>query len=191
MSVSRTLLMRAFGRPRGLLGRIGGVIMARSNRACALWVSDLLDPQPRDRILEVGFGPGVAIELMASRASLGHVAGIDASAEMVAQASARNAEAIGRGLVDLRHGSVESLPFPEGSFDKAFAINSMQVWPDRLAGLEEIRRVLGSGCKLALAFTPHSGHAPDGLTDLLSQAGFAAPDFVTKDRNFCALGTKP
>ena len=98
---------------------------------------------------------------------------------------------IGRGLVDLRHGSVESLPFPEGSFDKAFAINSMQVWPDRLAGLEEIRRVLASGGKLALAFTPHSGHAPDGLTDLLSQAGFATPDFVTKDGNFCALGTKP
>jgi hypothetical protein len=67
----------------------------------------------------------------------------------------------------------------------------MQVWPDRRAGLEQIRRVLASGGKLALAFTPHSGQSPDGLTDLLSHAGFASEHFVTKDGNFCAMGTKP
>jgi ubiquinone/menaquinone biosynthesis C-methylase UbiE len=37
---------------------------------------------------------------------------------------------IERGRVDLRHGSVESLPFEDNTFDKTLAINSMQVWPD-------------------------------------------------------------
>jgi hypothetical protein len=55
---------------------------------------------------------------------------------MVEQARARNAAAIESGRVDLRRGSVESLPFDDDTFDKALAINSMQVWPDprRIAG---------------------------------------------------------
>jgi hypothetical protein len=63
--------MQMFGRPRGVLGRLGGVIMARMNQQCAAWVIDLLEVQPHDRILEVGFGPGVGIELLAKAASEG------------------------------------------------------------------------------------------------------------------------
>jgi ubiquinone/menaquinone biosynthesis C-methylase UbiE len=187
----RSLLLRAFGRPRGLLGRLGGRIMARSNLACAVWATELLDTRPSDRILELGFGPGVAIELLAGRALNGYVAGLDASAEMVAQAKRRNAAAIAAGRVDLRQGSVEAIPFPAGAFAKALAINSMQVWPDALAGLGEIRRVLESGGLLALAFTPHSGQTSEGLTELVARAGFAAPHLVTKEENFCVLATKP
>jgi ubiquinone/menaquinone biosynthesis C-methylase UbiE len=84
-----------------------------------------------------------------------------------------------------------SIPFPDASFDKAFAVNSMQVWPDKLGGLGEIRRCLKAGGRVALAFTPHSGQSPDGLADSLSAAGVATPNLAMKDRNFCALGTKP
>ena len=41
--------------------------MARTNQKCAAWVIALLDIQPHDRVLEVGFGPGVGIQLLASR----------------------------------------------------------------------------------------------------------------------------
>lgn len=58
MSLSRDLLMRMFGRPRGLLGRLGGRIMARTNENCGAWAIDLLEIRPDDRVLEVGFGPG-------------------------------------------------------------------------------------------------------------------------------------
>jgi ubiquinone/menaquinone biosynthesis C-methylase UbiE len=61
---------------------------------------------------------------------------------MVEQACARNSIAIHNGCVDLRRGSVDSLPFDDNSFEKALAINSMQVWPDAAAGLQEIRRVM-------------------------------------------------
>jgi hypothetical protein len=57
----RKVLMRMFGRPTGLMGRLGGVIMARVNRNAAAQVIDLLDVRPDDKVLEVGFGPGVAI----------------------------------------------------------------------------------------------------------------------------------
>jgi ubiquinone/menaquinone biosynthesis C-methylase UbiE len=107
------------------------------NADCGSWVSDLLEIRPNDSVLEVGFGPGVVIQRLSKLATAGHVAGIDQSQEMVEQARARNATAIQSGRVDLRHGSVESLPFDGNSFDKALAINSMQLWPDATTGLRE------------------------------------------------------
>jgi ubiquinone/menaquinone biosynthesis C-methylase UbiE len=121
--------------------------MARMNRTCAAWVIDLLQVRPGDKVLEVGFGPGVGIQLLTSSASAGYVAGVDPSKEMVAQATTRNKKAIENGRVGLRHGSVASLPFTDNTFDKALAINSMQVWPDAVAGLREVRRVIKPGAK--------------------------------------------
>lgn len=176
--------MRMFGRPQGILGRLGGIIMAHSNQK---WVIDLLDVQPHDRVLEVGFGPGVGIQLLAEAASAGYVAGVDQSAEMVKQATARNVKAIERGRVDLLHGSVERLPFEDHTFDKALAVNSMQIWPDAVAGLREIGRVMKIGGRIALGFTPHARQSRTGLTGMLTAAGFAEVRLEEADQGFCAL----
>jgi hypothetical protein len=52
-----------FHRPRGTAGRVAGWQMAHrpSNRRRNRWVVRLLDVQPTDRVLEIGFGPGLAI----------------------------------------------------------------------------------------------------------------------------------
>jgi hypothetical protein len=47
MSVMRNILMRAFGRPQGILGRLGGIIMASTNEGCGTWVIDLLHGRGR------------------------------------------------------------------------------------------------------------------------------------------------
>jgi len=114
---------------------------------CGVWVVGLLEVEQNDSVLEVGFGPGVVIQRL-SNSNCG-VAGIDQSLEMVGQARARNAIAIQSGRVDLRHGSVESLPFDDDSFDKVLAINAMQVWTDPVAGLWEMRRVMKRGGRIA------------------------------------------
>src|SRR5262245_24338676 len=121
MSIARNLLMRMFGRPRGMLGRLGGVLMARTNAACGAWGAELLEIGPKDNVLEIGFGPGVVMQRVAHLAPEGKVAGIDQSSEMVEQARARNAAAVQSGRVEVRRGSVESLPFEDNSFDKALA----------------------------------------------------------------------
>src|SRR5215510_6757123 len=79
MPWARNLLMRMFGRPEGLLGRLGGVIMARVNRDAAGQIIEMLDLRPDDKVLEVGFGPGVAVELVLQCVPAGSVAGIDYS----------------------------------------------------------------------------------------------------------------
>jgi ubiquinone/menaquinone biosynthesis C-methylase UbiE len=187
----RTILMRMFGRPKGVLGRLGGVIMARVNRDAAAQVIEMLDFRPDDKVLEVGFGPGVAIQLLLHRVPAGSVAGIDYSQEMVRQAAARNAAALRNRRVDLRYGSAERLPFADETFDKALAINSMQAWPDAPAGLREIQRVLKHDGNVALGFTINSGQPKEGVVELLTAAGFAQARIVDRSKLFCAIATKP
>jgi ubiquinone/menaquinone biosynthesis C-methylase UbiE len=191
MTIGKRILLRMFGRPKGSLGRLGGIIMARTNRKVASWAIDLLGVSPSDRVLEVGFGPGVGIQLLTKSASSGRVVGVDYSKEMVEQARVRNAKAIEAGLVDLREGSVERLPFKDETFNSALAVNSMQVWPDAMAGLRELRRVMKPGGRIALAFTRHSGQPKSGLTDALTAARFAGARMAETDDGFCALATKP
>jgi ubiquinone/menaquinone biosynthesis C-methylase UbiE len=188
MSIVDSIFMRMFGRPQGMLGRFGGIIMARMNQALTYSVIDLLDIQPNDRVLEIGFGSGMGIQRLAELASTGYIAGIDYSKEMVEQATERNKLAIDAGLVDLRQGSVESLPFEDNTFDKALAVNSMQVWSDATFGLREMRRVMKNvDGRIALGFTPYSGQSSNGLTEMLTTAGFTEVQLVETERDFCAL----
>jgi ubiquinone/menaquinone biosynthesis C-methylase UbiE len=129
MSLGRAILMRMFGRPQGILGRVGGRIMAHTKGAWSARVSGLLEIAPNDCVLEIGFGPGVAIGHLSRQTRAARIVGIDASREMVEQARARNIDAIRSGRVDLRLGTVEHMPFGNNGFDKALAINSMQVCP--------------------------------------------------------------
>jgi ubiquinone/menaquinone biosynthesis C-methylase UbiE len=190
MGIMKPIFMRMFGRPRGSLGRLGGHIMARLNAECGVRACELLEIAADDTILEVGFGPGVTIDHVATLVPAGRVAGIDQSAEMVAQARARNAAAIRTGRVDLRYGSVDSLPFDTDCFDGALSVNSLQVWPDAVAGLQEIRRVLRPGATLVLGFTPYSGQDREGVTEALDAAGFEELQLVEIDAGFCVLATK-
>jgi ubiquinone/menaquinone biosynthesis C-methylase UbiE len=192
MSITKAILMQMFGCPRGLLGRLGGPIMARTNAKCGKWVSDQLEIVFNDCVLEVGFGPGVTIDYLSTLTPAGRIAGIDQSKEMYEQARALNMASIKSGHVDLRCGSVDSLPFDDHKFDAALAINSMQVWPDVQTGFREIRRVMKPGAKIAIGFTPYSGRSKDGLTETLAEAGFTQVRLVEEtDVGFCVLGTKP
>ncbi|WP_306052205.1 class I SAM-dependent methyltransferase [Natronococcus wangiae] len=180
-----------FSRPSGVLGRIGGALMARTNDDVAAQVVDALDLNTTDSALEVGFGPGPGIERAAGVVADGRVAGVDYSETMVDRARRRNAGTIDAGRVDLRYGSVEALPFDDDdAFDDAFSINSLHVWPDRRAGLREIRRVLRPGGTVIVALTPHAGR-PDDLDHLLRDAEFEDVRRLTGIDADCVAGRTP
>ena len=140
-----SLLDGQSGHPTGIVGRMLGEQMVRQHRPETIWTFSLLDLKPEDHILELGFGAGKAIELVAAHANNGHVSGIDLSQEMVRAASRRNAQAIKAGQVALRHGDLTTLPFAENQFDKVFSIQTLYFWPDPPRALAEIFRVLKPG----------------------------------------------
>lgn len=194
-------LVRQFGHPRGLPGRVVGGVMAHrsSNRRRNLWAVSLLDVQAADRVLEVGFGPGVAIDELARLAHHGAVYGIDHSDVMVRQATKRNRAAVRAGLVDLRLGSVDDLPAFAEPLDKVLAVNSVGFWPEPWERLKELRGLLRPDGQIAIASQPRcpgatretSDRAAGEIKALLEEAGFSDTRVETLDLDppvVCVLG---
>jgi ubiquinone/menaquinone biosynthesis C-methylase UbiE len=152
-------------KPSGILGQFVGSVMKNMNDADAKWTVSLLDVQPESRVLEIGFGPGVAIQYASEKASKGFVSGIDHSETMVQAARKRNVAAIRTGRVDLKQGDVSALSYPDASFDKAFAIHSIMFWSKPVDCLKELRRVLRPDGLLAITVVP-KGRRPDLPPDL-------------------------
>ncbi|GHO45643.1 class I SAM-dependent methyltransferase [Ktedonospora formicarum] len=190
-----------FAHPRGILGRLGGQIMARSNRPLYEWTFSLLPIRSGESVLEVGFGAGEAIHMLTHRTQADQVVGIDASTQMLRLAKRRNATALLSGRAQLHQGYAEKLPFPENTFHVAFAINSVQIWADRKAAILELWRVLRPEGILALTFQPRHIKSEldfkaisDQLVFDLTQTGFSDVNLQIKPHKaaniLCALGHK-
>ncbi len=151
--VKAFLLAGQHGHPRGIIGYMLGEQMVRQHMAETNWTISLLNIQPEDRVLELGFGAGRALELVATQASNGHISGIDISQTMLDAASRRNARTIKAGRVSLRHGDLTTLPFPDNQFDKVFSIQTLYFWPDPRHALAEIFRVLKPGGTLVITLS--------------------------------------
>ncbi len=132
----------------GTSGRLAGAVMARLNRDMEDAAVDELDPAPTDRVLAVGFGPGVGIAALTPRLPTGFVGGIDPSSAMVEQARRRNRAAVNEGRVELAATGADTIPWPDAMFDGAVAVNSIKLWQPFDASLHEIARVLAPGASL-------------------------------------------
>lgn len=165
----KRFLRTQFGQPAGLCGDIVGRIMAhtKSNSERIDWTISLLQIKPDDRVLEIGFGPGIAIERVNRIAGEGFTAGVDHSEVMVKQASRRNAEEISKGKVMLALGSPLKLPAFDKPFDKIFTINSIHFWSRPVDCLIELRKLLRPGGLIAVTIQPRTRGASAETTRIL------------------------
>jgi len=146
-----------------------------------------------ESILDVGCGTGgVTIPAKIRVGENGSAAGIDPAPEMIAVAHRKASRA---GMeIDFRVGVIESLPFPDDTFDVVTSSLMMHHLPEHLQikGLAEILRVLKPAGRILIAdmmrpstslfkrfFTSlafHHGHGVqfgiEDLLELLKQAGF-------------------
>jgi SAM-dependent methyltransferase len=190
--------------PRGAAGRVTGWVFAHrpSNRQRNRWVVSLLGVRAADQVFEVGFGPGIAVAELV-RAGAGHVYGIDHSGVMLRQASRRNAAAIRAGRVTLINAPADQLPPAlDGPFDAILAVNSLGFWPAPAERLDELRRRLAPGGRVAIASQPRcpgatvgtSRNAADEVENLLRSAGFTQMSTQTLPISppvICVLATVP
>lgn len=142
----RRRLAAQLGRPSGSFGRVIAAMLNRGNRSTNERALELLDVGAGDRVLDVGFGGGVALGLLLDTGA-SVVAGVDHSTVAV--------EAVRRRLEDrvlLEHGSIEALPFADASFDRVLSVHTIYFWPDAETGARELFRVCAPGGRLVLGF---------------------------------------
>jgi ubiquinone/menaquinone biosynthesis C-methylase UbiE len=110
----------------------------------------LLGLGPGDMVLDVACGPGnFSREFARAVGDDGLVVGIDASRTMLSRGAAdlRSAGLANLGLV---RGDATRLPFGDSSFDGVCCFAALHLFADPLAGLDEMRRVLRPGGRIAL-----------------------------------------
>lgn len=144
------ILQDQFSLPTGLMGKIVGWWMSRANRQLNRVALRQLQVRRGDSVLEIGFGPGQAIDRMVRRTRARFIAGIDPSAVMVEHATARNQGSLETGRVKLVQGIAEDMPFEADSFSKVVAISNLLVWNSPQKGLDEAYRVMKPGGKVVI-----------------------------------------
>jgi ubiquinone/menaquinone biosynthesis C-methylase UbiE len=117
--------------------------------------------KPGESVLDVGCGTGgVTIPAKIRVGENGSAAGIDPSPEMIAVAR-RKAQRAGI-EIDFRVGVIESLPFPDETFDVVTSSLMMHHLPQHLQvkGMAEIWRVLKPGGRLLIADMKRPSRSP-------------------------------
>lgn len=70
-------ICRMFVRPEGNDGERGADLMEQYGDAMAQAAVAHLAPAPADRVIEIGFGPGLGLQVLARTLVHGHVTGVD------------------------------------------------------------------------------------------------------------------
>ena len=160
-------------------------------------------------VLDVGCGGGAALNELAERFPEAKLTGCDVSPLAIVTATALNETHVKSGRMAFHLCGVPDLPFADGAFDTVFSVESLYFWPDQVAGLREIRRVLAPGGYFMTALEMAGGamnerqlaivehlkmRCPDldELRALLIEAGFAdvTVEFEPEHRWLRAAGRK-
>jgi cyclopropane fatty-acyl-phospholipid synthase-like methyltransferase len=152
-----------------------------SNRRRNDWTVELLGIQPGHRVLEIGFGPGIALQRASSLVGDGEVVGIDRSETMRRQAAARNQGAITAGRLRLICSTLDAESPALGRFDRIYSVNVVQFWKDPAQVYALLRSLLRPGGVIATTYQPrHRGataadaeRKADSVAAWLTNAGFA------------------
>jgi SAM-dependent methyltransferase len=111
----------------------------------------LANPQAEERVLDVACGTGVLTRLVAKTIGpKGRVIGLDLNSEMLAVARKIALEPTSAASIEWREGDASAMPFEDEFFDVVFCAFGLMFFPDRVAALKEMRRVLRPNGRLTL-----------------------------------------
>ena len=137
-------------RPHGLGGPLIGRLWVKETAKVNDAALDLLAPTTGEDILEIGFGPGRTLGLLAERRS--RVTGVDVSEAMLDLATRRNGEHVRTGTLKLHRTNGVALPLDDDSVDAVLSVHNVYFWPEPQMTIAEIARVLRPGGRVLLAF---------------------------------------
>jgi len=141
MDILRKIGMQ-FKKPRGVPGKIISDLMIIGNRSAYDNMIRDLKIQANDKILEIGYGPGVGIGLISRIFESCNIYGIDFSELMYKRASKRNYRFIKDNRVHLMFGDFIETELNTAGFDKIFCINVVYFWDDLQKPFEKVYSLL-------------------------------------------------
>lgn len=151
------------------------------------WLVDRLDVGPDDRLLEIGCGRGVAVDLVCARLDRGQITGLDRSAKAIEAAEERNAAWVAAGKASFRCGPATAVgELDAASVDTVFAMNVNLFWvqenPEELA---LIRRALAPGGVVHLAWeapsTAKAASIERAVSRALDEHGFTSATVLSPE----------
>lgn len=133
-----------FKKPTGLFGIFSSNIMIKGNLIKYEQLIKILDVQPNDKLLEIGYGPGIGINRIAQRFASCTIHGIDFSGLMYKRASKYNKLYIGD-RVQLQFGDFLKMSVDSNCYDKVFCLNVIYFWDDLIEPFEKVISILKPG----------------------------------------------
>ena len=173
-------LFRNCAEPRGALGRLMLRMMNRGHRRVYAWTFDHCPLADGMRTLDVGCGGGGAILELTRRFPAIRADGVDVSEESVAMCRRRVAAADIANPGEIVRGEAGALPMADATYDLAYAIETVYFWPDLVAGLREMLRVLKPGGAAAVAVECADPVASQGWVDLVGRMEVRPPEQIAE-----------
>jgi len=159
------------------------------------WAVEILAVRPDDRILELGCGPGMAVQLVCARLDSGQITAIDRSPTAIERAQRRNAEPARAGKARFACLEVAAAGSLGARFDKVFAVNVNLFWTRRPdAELPVVKALLRSDASLHLFFeTPGGGahRVARTVAAALTGHGFAPTTAIRSESLVCVSARRP
>ena len=141
----RKFIASQFKKPTGLLGIFTSNLMVKNNQKNYDRLIKDLDLQPHDILLEIGYGPGIGIDMIAKICPTCTIHGIDFSNLMYKRATKYNKQYINAGRVQLQHGDFLKVPVGHNDFDKIFCLNVVYFWNELRTPFEKVLSLLKKG----------------------------------------------
>ena len=141
----KDLVATQFKKPSGLFGMISSRIMINNNMAQYERLIKELNLQPGDKLLEIGYGPGVGINKVAMACPSCIIHGIDFSRLMFIRATKYNKQLIDNHTMQLQYGDFLNTPLASTDYDKIFCLNVVYFWNELHEPFKKVFSLLKAG----------------------------------------------
>jgi cyclopropane fatty-acyl-phospholipid synthase-like methyltransferase len=138
----REFIASQFKKPTGLFGIFSSNLMVKNNQKNYDRLIRDLDLQAQDKVLEIGYGPGIGIQMIAERCPTCSIHGIDFSKLMYKRAGKYNKGYIYSGRVNLQHGDFLKVPIVHNEYNKIFCLNVVYFWNELIGPFEKVFSLL-------------------------------------------------
>lgn len=141
----KNFIAAQFKRPSGLFGMLSARKMIKGNKDKYEKIINFLHLQPQDHLLEIGYGPGIGINMIAKACPSCTIHGIDFSKLMFRKATKLNKEYHENDRVHLQYGDFLESPIISNEYNKIFCLNVIYFWDELHNPFKKIFDLLKTG----------------------------------------------